>query len=264
MKKHLCLSAVLLLFVPVNPVRAQPQTQPLSVGQSSSATGSAPTPGQTQPPATSKQQSEPSSANKPTSATPSAPAQGQTQAPPAEKQADRAGGSSKSKANPPSVDAGYVIGDEDVLVIDVWQEKEFSVKAQVRPDGKITLPLLNDIQAAGLTTTELKASIETMLTKYVTDPRVTVIVEEINSRIIYLSGEVNKPGVMPLLRKMTVLQALTEAGGPNQFGNPRKIYVMRVVNGKQVKYPFDYRKAIKTGDLTGNIVLQPGDTIVVP
>jgi len=264
MKKHVCLSAACFLLALAIPAMAQQQIQPSAAGQSSSATGSASKQGQTQPPAGDKQQSEPPSANKSSSATPAAPAQGQTQAPPAGKQAGPGGGPSASKTKPPAVEPAYVIGLQDVLGIDVWQEKEFSREVEVRPDGKITLPLLNDIQAAGLTPAELKDSITKMLGKYVTDPQVTIIVERINSRNIYLSGEVNRPGMMPLLTRMTVLQALTIAGGPNQFANSKKIYVMRIVNGKQVKYPFDYRKALKTGDLTGNIILQPGDTIVVP
>jgi polysaccharide biosynthesis/export protein len=161
-------------------------------------------------------------------------------------------------------DPGFVIGAQDVLVIDVWQEKELSAKAEVRPDGKITLPLINDIQAAGLKPSELKDSIQKALAKYVTDPQVTVMVEQINSRVVFMTGEVNRPGALPLVRPMTVLQALTLVGGPNQFANARKIYVMRTVNGKSVKFPFDYKKTLKVGPGKDNIILQPGDTVVVP
>jgi len=172
--------------------------------------------------------------------------------------------SSRPKKSDVPIDNSYVIGAQDVLAIDVWQEKELSVRAHVRPDGKITLPLVNDIQAAGLKPTELKEIIEKDLAKYVTDPHVSVIVEQINSRYVYMSGEVGRPGIVPLVRTTTVLQALTLVGGPNQFANTKKIYVMRTVNGKTVKFPFDYKKALKEGPGKDNIILQPGDTVVVP
>ena len=161
-----------------------------------------------------------------------------------------------------AADPGYKIGPQDVLRIDVWKETEISRSVPVRPDGKISLPLLNDVQAAGLTAMELANVISEGLKKYINGPQVTVTVSEINSRRIYVTGEVTRPGAFPLLPNMTALQGLTSAGGFTQFANPKKIYVLRTENGKQVKHPFNY-KAVLDGKAE-DIPLQPGDTIVVP
>jgi polysaccharide export outer membrane protein len=156
----------------------------------------------------------------------------------------------------------YVIGPEDVLHIAVWKEPDLTATLPVRPDGKISLPLLNDVQAAGLTPEQLSVSLTEKLKKYMADPRVTVVVATINSKRIYLVGEVLRPGATPMMPEMTVLQALSSAG-MNQFAKTKGIYVLRTENGKQEKLPVNYRKMIK-GDLRQNYVLQPGDTIVVP
>lgn len=156
----------------------------------------------------------------------------------------------------------YVIGPEDVLLISVWKESDLTATLPVRPDGKISLPLLNDVQAAGLTPIQLAQSVAEKLKKYIADPRVTVIVTQINSKRIYLVGEVSHTGPMPMLPNMTALQALSSAG-LTQFANTKGIYVLRMENGKQQKLPVNYRKLVK-GELDQNYVLQPGDTIVVP
>src|SRR5262245_1302457 len=161
-----------------------------------------------------------------------------------------------------TADAGYKIGPQDVLRVDVWKETEISRSVPVRPDGKISLPLLNDVQAAGLTAMELAGVITEGLKKFITNPQVTVTVTEINSRRIYVTGEVTKPGAYALLPNMTALQAETSAGGLTQFANPKKIYVLRNESGKQAKHPFNY-KAVLDGK-QDDIPLQPGDTIVVP
>lgn len=161
-------------------------------------------------------------------------------------------------------DPNYVIGSQDVLDISVWKESELTRTVPVRPDGKISLPLLNDVQAAGLTPTQLAESITTSLKKYVTDPQVTVIVKEINSQRVYIMGEVNRAGAYPLLPDMTFLQALSSAGGFTQFANLKKIYMFRMENGKQVKYPFNYKDVISGKRPEQNIILKAGDTIVVP
>jgi polysaccharide export outer membrane protein len=161
-------------------------------------------------------------------------------------------------------DPDYVIGAEDSLAINVWKEAELSRPVQVRPDGKVTLPLLNDIQAAGLTPQQLAASITEKLKKFVSDPQVTVIVTAIVSRRIYILGEVAHSGTFPLLHGMTVLQALASAGSFSQFADTRKIYLLRSEGGKQAKYPFNYREVIKGRHQEQNIELKPGDTIVVP
>jgi len=157
----------------------------------------------------------------------------------------------------------YVIGPEDSLHVAVWKEPDLSATLPVRPDGKISLPLLNDVQAAGLTPLQLAALLTEKLKKYIADPRVTVVVSQINSKRIYLVGEVLHAGATPMLPNMTVLQALSSAS-LNQFANTKRIYVLRNVNGKQQKLPVDYRKLVKGERIEQNYLLQPGDTIVVP
>jgi len=157
----------------------------------------------------------------------------------------------------------YVIGPEDVLHIAVWKESDLTATLPVRPDGKISLPLLNDVQAAGLTPMQLADSLTEKLKKYVASPRVTVVVSSINSKRIFMVGEVGHAGPLPMLPNMTVLQALSSAG-MTQFANTKKIYVMRVQNGKQEKLPVNYRKLVKGEQMEQNYLLQPGDTIVVP
>jgi polysaccharide export outer membrane protein len=164
----------------------------------------------------------------------------------------------------PAAEAEYKIGPQDVVRIDVWKEPEISRTIPVRPDGKISLPLLNDVQASGLTAMELAGAIREGLSKYLTSPQVTVTVTETNSRRVYVTGEVNRPGAMPLLPNMTLLQAVTAAGGFTQFAKLKGIYVLRNENGKQVKYPFDYKQVIKGNHPEQNIPLLPGDVIVVP
>jgi polysaccharide export outer membrane protein len=157
----------------------------------------------------------------------------------------------------------YVIGPEDVLHIAVWREPDLTATLPVRPDGKISLPLLNDVQASGLTPQQLADSLTEKLKKYVADPRVTVVVTQINSKRVYMVGEVFHPGPMSLIANMTVLQALSSAG-LNQFANTKRIYVLRTENGKQQKLPVNYRKLVKGEQIEQNYLLQPGDEIVVP
>jgi polysaccharide export outer membrane protein len=127
----------------------------------------------------------------------------------------------------------------------------------------ISLPLLGDVQAAGLTPSQLAASITEKLKKYVTDPRVTVVVTQMNSQRIYVMGEVQHTGAMNLLPGMTVLQALASAGF-TQFANTKGIYLLRNVRGEQQKIPINYRKLVKGESMDQNLSLRPGDTIVVP
>src|ERR1700677_2963379 len=157
----------------------------------------------------------------------------------------------------------YVLGSDDQLHITGWKETDLPVTLPVRPDGKISLPLINDIQAAGLTPMELRDSITEKLKKYIADPRVTVVVTAMNSRRVFVSGEVVHTGAMPLLPNMTMLQALAAAGF-TQFANLKGIYVLRVENGKQGKLPFKSRDVIKGNHPEQNIMLKPGDTVVVP
>lgn len=161
-------------------------------------------------------------------------------------------------------DPNYVIGPQDVLDISVWKEPELTRAVPVRPDGKISMPLLNDVQAAGRTPLQLTADITAGLKKFVTDPQVTVIVSTINSQRVFILGEVNRPGAYPLLPNMTVLQALSSAGGLTIYANLKKIYLLRVEEGKQVKHPFNYKDVLAGKAADQNIVVKAGDTIIVP
>jgi polysaccharide biosynthesis/export protein len=167
-------------------------------------------------------------------------------------------------AAPASVAApDYIIGAEDMLQVSVWKEPDLTNTLPVRPDGKISLPLLNDVQAAGLTPMQLGSSITEKLKKFMADPRVTVVVTQINSQRVYVLGEVLHTGSINLLPNMTVLQALATAGF-TQFANTGGIYVLRAENGKQQKIPIRYKKLVKGEGIDQNLVLKPGDTIVVP
>ncbi len=163
----------------------------------------------------------------------------------------------------PAVPPDYVVGADDTLHIAVWKEPEMSATLPVRPDGKISLPLLDDVQAAGMTPMQLSASIKEKLKKYIADPRVTVVVTAMNSQRIFVAGEVNHPGAMALLPHMTMLQALSSAGF-TQFANVKGIYLLRTENGQQTKTPFNYKDVVKGNHPEQNIILKPGDTIVVP
>jgi polysaccharide export outer membrane protein len=167
-------------------------------------------------------------------------------------------------AGMPNGEGGYRIGPEDVLQIDVWKESDFSATTPVRADGKISVPLLNDVQAAGLTPIELSASLREKLSKYVIDPRITVIVTQTNSRKAYVMGMVNRQGTVRLLSNLTVLQAISASGGLAQFAKSKQIYVLREEGGQQRRLPFNYDAVIKGKHPEQNILLQPGDTVVVP
>lgn len=170
----------------------------------------------------------------------------------------------KSVSYPVVPDANYVIGADDLLDISVWKEAELTRSVPVRPDGKISLPLLNDVQAAGKTPTQLAANLTESLRRYVTDPQVTVIVTAINSQRIYLLGEVTHAGAYPLLPSMTVLQALSSAGGPTQYAHLQKIYVLRESDGSQTKLRFNYKDFLNGRNPEQNVALKVGDTIIVP
>ena len=195
-------------------------------------------------------------------------AQASTESRPAQDKKEEEAKASKGQATQADVrtvaeDPAYKIGPQDVLRIDVWREDQLTRTIPVRPDGKITLPLLNDVQAAGLTPMELAQVIREQLKKYLSNPQVTVSVTEINSRRIYVNGEVTRPGAFALLPHMTVLQALSNSGGFTQFARVKNIYILRTENGKQVKLPFNYKEAISGKNPEQNIELQSGDVIVV-
>lgn len=157
---------------------------------------------------------------------------------------------------------GYRVGIEDELGIAVWHEPELSQQVVVRPDGMITLPLLNDVRVAGLTTDEVQALLVEKLKPFVNDPQVTVTMKAVKSRKVSLVGNVGKQGVYTLNGRMTMLELLAEAGGLGPFAKSKSIYVLRKQDGKENRIPFNYKKAISgKGD---NPELQPGDMVVVP
>lgn len=166
-------------------------------------------------------------------------------------------------ATDPSLD-GYTIGEQDVLDIDVWKEKEISETVVVRPDGKIAIPLVNEIYVLGMTPLQLQSALTDRLAPFVTAPEVTVSVREINSRKVYLMGQVNHPGVFHINSTTTVYQILAQAGGLRDFAKRKKIYVLRKVEGKDVRLPFNYDAFIKGQPNGQDVVLLPGDSIVVP
>lgn len=158
----------------------------------------------------------------------------------------------------------YLIGTEDVLSIDFWRDKEMSAQVTVRPDGKITLPLLNEVRAAGLTPSQLKDVLVAESKKYVEDPNVTVVVKEVKSRKVFITGEIEKPGPYPLLAPMTVMQLIVVAGGLKDFAHSDKIAIMRNENGKATSYRFNYKELAKNKNLKQNLELKPGDIVIVP
>jgi polysaccharide export outer membrane protein len=165
-------------------------------------------------------------------------------------------------ATPTTAEEDYRIGAQDVVQIDVWKEPEITRIIPVRPDGRISLPLLNDVQAAGLTAMQLAGNIREGLTKYLNNPQVTVTVTQINSRRVFVNGEVARSGAIPLLPGMTALQALSTAGGFSQFARIKGIYILRSEYGRQTKISYDYKQVLKGNK--EDILLQPGDVIVVP
>jgi len=165
---------------------------------------------------------------------------------------------------PVTEDPNYSIAPDDVLTIDVWKEPEISRTVPVRRDGKISLPLLNDVQAAGLTPTQLSSEIEEKLHATVVHPQVTVIVTQMSGQRIYILGQVNRGGAYPLVPDMTAMQALSVAGGFTPFANLKKIYVMRTENGEDKVFRINYKEVVSGRKTEQNIHLKSGDTIVVP
>jgi polysaccharide export outer membrane protein len=158
----------------------------------------------------------------------------------------------------------YVIGIEDVLGVLFWREQDMTGDVTVRPDGLITLPLVGDIQAAGLRPEALREEIRKAAAQFVEDPNVTVVVRQINSRKVFITGQVARPGSYPLLAPMTVMQVIALAGGLTEFADKESISVLRVEQGQMRSFKFNYKDVAKGKKLVQNIVLKPGDTVVVP
>lgn len=164
-------------------------------------------------------------------------------------------------AEPPT----YLIGAGDVLQVDVWKEPDASnAAAVVRPDGKISLPMVGEVQAAGLAPSDLQQTLSEKFGELIRGARVSVIVREINSQRLYILGEVRREGPVSFIAPLTVLQALAEAGGLTPYAKRKRIYVLRMSNGRQVTLPFDYEAAVRGENKQNNPVLLPGDTVVVP
>jgi polysaccharide export outer membrane protein len=159
--------------------------------------------------------------------------------------------------------ATYLVGPEDVLQITVWKEQTLSGTFPVRPDGMISMVLLGDVKAAGLTPLQLAANLTTQYKKYIQDPLVTVGVQAVNSKHVFLVGEVGHVGPIPLTPGMTPLQAIAVAGGLTPYAHQKRIYILRGPQGTQEKIRFNYKAALR-GDNHQDIALQPNDTIVVP
>ena len=161
--------------------------------------------------------------------------------------------------------AGYVIGPDDNLAIVYWREKDMSADVVVRPDGMISLPLLNEVKASGLTPEELRAAITQSASKFVEEPTVSVVVKAINSRKVFITGLVAKPGPYPLGGPTTVLQLISNAGGLAEYANKKKIVVVRKGdNGREMTLLFNYEDVMKGKNMAQNIELKPGDTVIVP
>jgi polysaccharide export outer membrane protein len=163
-----------------------------------------------------------------------------------------------------SLPVGYVIGPEDVLTIVFWRDKDLSADVVVRPDGKISLPLLNDVVAAGYTPEELRVQLVKGAAKFLEDPNATVVVKEIHSRKVFVTGQVGKSGSYPLIGEMNVLQMIAHVGGLLEYADSKNIVVLRAENGQERRFKFNYKDVVKGKNLQQNILLKPGDTVVVP
>lgn len=174
------------------------------------------------------------------------------------------GGNTQFDQSIPPPSAQYTIGPEDVIRVDVWKEPDLSASVPVRSDGQISLPLIHDVHVVGLTPLELKEAITRKLSKYIENPTVSVIVEEINSLKIFVAGNVNEPGVYDVKREINILQAISMAGGFTEWANKRKIKIFRKYGGEEQVITVNYNKIISGEHPELNIPLQPGDSIVVP
>jgi polysaccharide export outer membrane protein len=226
-------SAILALWLAATPLAAQTQKPAPTAPQPPPAGVPAPSPGTAKPaqPATTR---------------PGQP--GTTPAQPAE------------IVPPPD----YVIGPEDVLNIVIWREKDLSAEVMVRPDGKVSLPLVNDVQAAGLSPEQFRQQLTAATAKFVAEPAVTVIVRAIHSRKVYIMGEVRSPGPYPLPGPTTVLQLIAQAGGLSEFADAGDIGVVRTENGRAVRLKFNYNEVARGRKIEQNVLLKPGDTVIVP
>jgi polysaccharide biosynthesis/export protein len=160
--------------------------------------------------------------------------------------------------------ADYVIGTDDILTVVFWREKDMSSDVTVRPDGLISLPLLNDIRAAGLTPEDLRQKITAAADRFIEAPTVTVVVKQINSRKVFITGQVGKPGSYPLTAPTTVMQLIALAGGVMEYSDSENISIVRNEQGRASSMRFNYKEVMRRKRIEQNIVLKPGDTVIVP
>jgi polysaccharide export outer membrane protein len=158
----------------------------------------------------------------------------------------------------------YVIGPDDILTVVFWREKELSSEVTVRPDGRISIPLIQDVEAAGLTPEQLRDRLNLQAQRFVEDPSVTVVVKEIHSRLVYITGQVSKAGPYPLTARTTIVQLIAMAGGLLEYADAKNIVLIRTENGAPASYRFNYKDVVNRRNLKQNIELKPGDTVVVP
>lgn len=164
----------------------------------------------------------------------------------------------------PTPGEDYRLGPTDVLSVVFWGEKELSSEVTIRPDGKITLPLINDVEAAGLTTEQLRRRLTELGKRFVGDPVVTVVVKQVNNNRAFVTGQVIRPGPYVLSGPTTVLQVIAMAGGFTEFADRKHVLITRIESGRQLAFEFNYDEVVKKRDLSQNLILKPGDTIVVP
>jgi polysaccharide export outer membrane protein len=198
----------------------------------------------------------------PQAAPPATPAQGAPSATPPPSPGGATASPAVATGTPIPTD--YVIGPDDVLGVLFWREPEISGDVTVRPDGMITIPLLKDIQAAGLRPDQLGERIQKASEQYISQPNVTVVVRQIRSRNAFITGQVARPGPYPIVGQMTVLQLIAIAGGIGEFADAKNITITRSQNGKTAVLPFNYKDVSRGKNVHQNIALRPGDTVVVP
>jgi polysaccharide export outer membrane protein len=183
-----------------------------------------------------------------------------------DKTADKTAEKAPENSEPAAINvpAGYVVGDSDVLHINVWKEQELSQTVVVRTDGNISLPLINEIKVSGMTPLQIQELIAEKLKSYINNPQVTVTVTDIRSKKAFITGEVLRPGSYSLNAQTSVLQLIAQAGGFTPFAKRDSIVVLRTENGKLTRMKFQYKEVVKGNKAEQNIALQPGDTVVVP
>ena len=187
-----------------------------------------------------------------------------TSAPGAAAKAPAAAPTSTATSASASLPTDYVIGPDDVLTVVFWRDKEMSSEVAVRPDGKVSLPLVNELMAAGLTPEQFRLKVTEAAVQFVEDPTVSIIVKQINSRKVFITGQVSRPGPYPLAGPTTVVQLIAMAGGVQEYADEKNISIMRTENGQPVSLKFNYEEVKKRKNLQQNVQLKPGDTIIVP